>query len=46
MPVIVGYTGSSWGSATFKIIDTYPADSGNAVAIAEIKLTAAMVEDL
>jgi len=46
MPVIVGYTGSSWGSATVKIIDTYPADSGNGVAISEMKMTAATIEDL
>ncbi len=46
MPVIVGYTGSSWGSATVKIIDTYPAESGNGVAISEIKMTAATIEDL
>ena len=46
MPVIVGYTGSSWGSATVKVVDTYPADSGNGVAISEIKMTAATIEDL
>ena len=46
MPIIVGYTGSSWGSATVKIVDTYPSETGNGVAISEIKLTAATIEDL
>ncbi len=43
LPVMVGYTGSAWGTITVKIIDAY-GDGG--VALSEVYLKAATVEDL
>lgn len=45
LPVIVGYTGSAWGDIQVKVVDTYPGDAGKGVAIAEVKLNAATIED-
>ena len=44
LPVVVGYTGSAWGTITVKVIDAYEGEKG--VAIAEVKLNAATIEDI
>ncbi len=44
LPVVVGYTGSAWGTITVKVLDTYEGDKG--VAISEVKLNAATIEDI
>ena len=44
LPVVVGYTGSAWGTITVKILDCYDGDKG--VGIAEVKLNAASIEDI
>lgn len=46
LPVIVGYTGGAWGEVTVKVVDTYPGDAGKGVAISEVKLNAATLEDI
>ena len=43
LPVMVGYTGSAWGTITIEIVDTY---GTGAVALSELKLKAATIEDL
>lgn len=45
LPAIIGYTGSAWGEITVEVVDTYPGDAGKGVAIAEVKLNAATIED-
>lgn len=47
LPVLVGYTGSSWGKITLKVVDTYPgtAVGGPALGIAEVALTGATIEE-
>ncbi|MBA2320038.1 MAG: discoidin domain-containing protein [Deltaproteobacteria bacterium] len=42
LPVLVGYTGSSWGKISVKVIDTY---SGPGVAFAEVALNGATIEE-
>ena len=44
LPVVVGYTGSAWGTVDVIIEDCYEGDKG--VAIAEVKLNAATIEDI
>ena len=43
LPVVVGYTGSAWGTITVKIKDAYEGDKG--LGICEIKVNAATIED-
>lgn len=47
LPVLVGYTGSSWGRISVKVVDTYPgtAVGGAAVGIAELALNGATIEE-
>lgn len=45
LPVIIGYTGGAWGDVQVKVVDTYPGDVGKGVAISEVKLNAATIED-
>lgn len=45
LPAIVGYTGSAWGGVTVKVLDAYPGDPGKGVAVSEVKLNAATIED-
>jgi hypothetical protein len=45
LPVLVGYTGGAWGDIQVEIVDTWPGDAGNGVAISEIKLNAGSIED-
>lgn len=46
MPAIVGYTGSTWGSVEVKILDVYPGTTGLPLAITEMQVMAATVEDI
>src|SRR5690606_2151585 len=46
LPVIVGYTGGAWGDVQVKVIDVYPGDVGKGVAISEVKINAATIEDI
>jgi hypothetical protein len=43
LPVVVGYTGSAWGTVKVTVVDCYDGDKG--LAIAEVKLKAATIED-
>lgn len=46
LPVVIGYTGGAWGKIEVKIIDTYPGEVGKGVAISEVKINAATLEDI
>lgn len=46
LPVVIGYTGSSWGTVEVTVVDSYPGDAGKGLAIAEARLTAATIDDL
>lgn len=46
LPVIVGYTGGAWGSVEVKVVDSYPGEVGKGVAISEVKINAATIEDI
>jgi hypothetical protein len=45
LPCLVGYTGGAWGDVEVQVIDTYPGDTTPNVAIAEVKLNAASIEE-
>jgi hypothetical protein len=45
LPAVIGYTGSGWGEVQIKIVDVYEGDPGKGVAIAEVKMMAATIED-
>ncbi len=45
LPVLVGYTGGSWGDVTIKITEVYPGDVGNGVALSEVKINAGSIEE-
>jgi len=42
-PVVAGYTGSAWGDIEIEVKDTY---EGKGLAISEVKLMAATIEDI
>lgn len=46
LPVVVGYTGSSWGTIQVELVDSYAGDAGKGMAVAEVQLTAATLDDL
>lgn len=45
LPVVVGYTGSAWGTVQVTVVDAYNADSSGVVGVAELKMNAATIED-
>jgi len=45
LPVMVGYTGSAWAEIKVQILESYPGEVGKGVAISEVKLNAATIED-
>lgn len=46
LPVVIGYTGSAYGSIELEVVDSYPGQPGKGVAIAEVKLMAATIDEL
>ena len=46
LPVLIGYTGGSWGDVQVKVLDAYPGDTPtNGLAIAELKMNAGSISD-
>lgn len=45
LPCLVGYVGGAWGQVDVEIVDVYPGREGNGVAVAEVKLSAATIEE-
>jgi hypothetical protein len=46
LPAIVGYTGSAFGEIVVEIVDTYAGPPGAGVAVAELALRAATIDEL
>lgn len=46
LPAIIGYTGSAFGDIRVEVVDTYPGGAGKGVAIGELKLNAATIDEL
>jgi hypothetical protein len=46
LPSAIGYTGSSWGSVTVKILEAYPGKTSQAVGLAEVAIRATNYEGI